>query len=449
MKLQEYCHVKMQERILFLDGGMGTMIQSYRLQEEDYRGERFKDYPHLLKGNNDLLSLTQPNIIREIHYAYLAAGADFIETNSFNSTSISLADYHMTDLAYEFNVTAARVAKQAVADIMKTTPDHPRFVIGILGPTNRTASISPDVNDPGFRNVTFDALVEAYIEATRGLVDGGVDAIMIETIFDTLNCKAAIFAVEKFFQTKGMRLPVMISGTITDASGRTLSGQTTQAFWHSVQHMKPFSIGLNCALGPAALRPYIYELAKIADTYTSLHPNAGLPNAFGEYDETPEQMANVLSEFAREGFINIVGGCCGTTPAHIKAFNEVLKDIPPRKVPTIAKACRLSGLEPLVIDDQSLFVNVGERTNVTGSARFAELIRKDDYATALEVARDQVTNGAQIIDINMDEGMLDAEAAMVKFLNLKDSNYYGININKIKIIIREILENKKILTFKI
>jgi 5-methyltetrahydrofolate--homocysteine methyltransferase len=409
---------QLQKRILFLDGGMGTMIQSYRLQEEDYRGERFKDFAHLLKGNNDLLSLTQPQIIHDIHLEYLKAGAHFIETNSFNSTSIALADYHMSDLAYEFNVTAARVARQAVAEMLKIDDSTPRFVVGILGPTNRTASLSPDVNDPGFRNVTFDGLVDAYIEAARGLVDGGADILMIETIFDTLNCKAAIFALEKFFAETHQRLPVMVSGTITDASGRTLSGQTTAAFWNSVKHIKPISIGLNCALGPAALRPYIHELAKIADTYTSIHPNAGLPNAFGEYDESPEQMAEVLAGFAQEGFINIVGGCCGTTPAHIKMFSEVLQNIPPRKIPHIPKACRLSGLEPLTIDDQSLFVNVGERTNVTGSLKFADLIRRDDYTTALDVARDQVINGAQIIDVNMDEGMLDAEAAMVKFLNL-------------------------------
>ena len=408
----------LKQRIMLLDGGMGTMIQAYHLQEADYRGTRFQDFPHFLKGNNDLLSLTQSHIITEIHRAYLNAGADFIETNSFNSTAISLADYHMSDLAYEFNFAAARLARQVADEITRLTPEKPRWVIGILGPTNRTASLSPDVNDPGFRNITFDQLVAAYEEATRGLVAGGVDVLMIETIFDTLNCKAAIFAVEKFFAEHQLRLPLMISGTITDASGRTLSGQTTQAFWHSVRHAQPLCIGLNCALGPSALRPYIQELAKIADTYVSVHPNAGLPNAFGEYDETPEQMAKVLREFAEEGFVNLVGGCCGTTPAHITAFHEALKDITPRKIPTIPKACRLSGFEPLVIDESSLFVNVGERTNVTGSLRFAELIRNDDYATALEVARDQVNNGAQIIDINMDEGMLDAEAAMVRFLSL-------------------------------
>jgi 5-methyltetrahydrofolate--homocysteine methyltransferase len=408
----------LQQRILLLDGGMGTMIQTHRLQEEDYRGTRFKDFSHSLKGNNDLLCLTQPHLIADIHRAYLNAGADFIETNSFNSTSIALADYHMSDLAYEFNLTAARLARQVTDEITQQTPDKPRYTIGILGPTNRTASLSPDVNDPGFRNISFDQLLQSYTDAIRGLVDGGCHVLMIETIFDTLNCKAAIFAIEDYFAKNNIRLPIMISGTITDASGRTLSGQTTQAFWHSVRHAKPISIGLNCALGPAALRPYIQELSKIADTYTSIHPNAGLPNAFGEYDETPEQMAETIREFAQAGFLNIIGGCCGTTPAHIQAIAEAIQSISPRKIPSLPKACRLSGLEPLIINDDSLFMNVGERTNVTGSLRFAELIRNDDYATALDVAREQVVNGATIIDINMDEGMLDAEAAMVKFLQL-------------------------------
>jgi 5-methyltetrahydrofolate--homocysteine methyltransferase len=421
MKRQEvksYIQQQLQQRILVLDGGMGTMIQRYQLQESDYRGIRFKDFPHDIKGNNDLLSLTQPAIITEIHTAYLQAGADIIETNSFNSTAVALADYHMEDLAYEFNLVAAQLARQAADAVTAITPDRPRFVAGILGPTNRTASLSPDVNDPGFRNVNFDILVHAYTDSIRGLVDGGVDFLMIETIFDTLNCKAAIFAVEKYFAEYDVRLPLMISGTITDASGRTLSGQTTAAFWHSVRHAKPFSIGLNCALGAAALRPYIQELSTIADTYITMHANAGLPNAFGEYDETPAETAAFIQEFADAKFINIVGGCCGTTPAHIAAIAEAVKNIAPRSIPSIPKACRLSGLEPLTIDENSLFVNVGERTNVTGSIRFAELIRNNDYATALEVAREQVINGAQIIDINMDEGMLDAEAAMVKFLNL-------------------------------
>jgi len=414
----EYLKSQLKSRIMLLDGGMGTMIQSYNLQEADYRGELFRDFPQDLKGNNDLLCLTQPKIIMEIQRAYLQAGADFIETNSFNANAISLADYQMAHLAYDINLAAAKLARQVADEMSQATPDRPRFVIGILGPTNRTASLSPDVNDPGYRNITFDALVDAYTEALRGLIDGKVDLLMIETIFDTLNCKAAIFAVEKFFSDHRISLPVMISGTITDASGRTLSGQTTQAFWHSVRHAKPFSIGLNCALGPAALRPYIHELSKIANCYVSVHPNAGLPNAFGGYDETPEYMANILRGFAEEGFINIVGGCCGTTPAHIKAFATAMKDVLPRAIPTIPVACRLSGLEPVIIDDDSLFVNIGERTNVTGSIRFAELIRSENYNAALDVARDQVQNGAQIIDINMDEGMLDAEAAMVKFLNL-------------------------------
>lgn len=416
--MKNYIEQQFKQRIFILDGAMGTMIQSYRLQEADYRGKRFNDFSHDLKGNNDLLSLTQPDIITEIHQGYLAAGADFIETNNFNANAVSLADYHMADLAYEINLAAARLARAACDEFTRKTPEKPRFVIGVLGPTNRTASMSPDVNDPGFRNVSFDQLVAAYMDVVRGLVDGKVDFLMIETIFDTLNCKAGIFAIEKFFQEKNIRLPVMISGTITDASGRTLSGQTTEAFWNSVRHAKPLSVGLNCALGATALRPYIYELSKRADTFVSLHANAGLPNAFGEYDETPEQTAAIVADFAKEGFINIVGGCCGTTPAHIKAIADAVKNISPRSVPCIPKACRLSGLEPLTIDSSSLFVNVGERTNVTGSSRFAELIRNEDYTTAIEIALGQVVNGAQMIDVNMDEGMLDAEAAMVKFLNL-------------------------------
>jgi 5-methyltetrahydrofolate--homocysteine methyltransferase len=408
----------LKQKILILDGGMGTMIQSYGLQESDYRGQRFKYFQADVKGNNDLLTLTQPHIISEIHTAYLEAGADLIETNTFNSTSISLSDYQMAELAYEFNFKGAQLAKQATQLFTAKTPHKPRFTVGILGPTSKTASLSPDVNDPAFRNVHFDELVSAYTTSISGLVDGGVDILMIETIFDTLNCKAAIFAVEKYFANKPTRLPLMISGTITDASGRTLSGQTTQAFWNSVRHANPISIGLNCALGAAALRPYIQELSKIADVFVSMHANAGLPNAFGEYDETPDEMAEIIQDFAQSGFINIVGGCCGTTPEHIRALVAITQAIAPRNLPTIPKACRLSGLEPLTIDETSLFVNVGERTNVTGSLKFAELIRNDDYTTALEVARDQVINGAQIIDVNMDEGMLDAEAAMVKFLNL-------------------------------
>jgi 5-methyltetrahydrofolate--homocysteine methyltransferase len=418
MNTVAYCKEQLNQRLLILDGGMGTLIQGHRLTEADFRGKRFSDFPHDLKGNNDLLSITQPEIIEGIHRAYLEAGADFIETNSFNSTAIALADYHMSELAYEFNFSAAKVARLAADAYTKLTPDKPRFVIGVLGPTNRTASISPEVNDPGFRNVNFDQLVNAYLDAVHGLVQGGVDFLMIETIFDTLNCKAAIFAIKQYFIRQKICLPVMISGTITDASGRILSGQTTEAFWYSVRHAAPFSMGLNCALGPKALRPYIQELSKLSNSFISLHANAGLPNEFGEYDETPSQMAATVSEFAKEKFINIVGGCCGTTPEHIRAIAEAVREISPRKRPVLPKILRLSGLEPLIIDSKSLFVNVGERTNVTGSLRFAELIRNDDYAEALSVAREQVMNGAQIIDINMDEGMLDAEYAMVKFLNL-------------------------------
>lgn len=418
VNLRKYIETQLNQRILLLDGGMGTMIQRYQLSERDYRGQRFSDFAHDLKGNNDLLNLTQPQIISDIHTAYLNAGADFIETNSFNSTAISLADYHMSHLAYELNFAAATLARQAADRATKITPNKPRFVVGILGPTNRTASLSPDVNDPGYRNITFDQLVNAYTESIDGLIAGSVDLLMIETIFDTLNCKAAIFAIEKYFTQHQIQLPLMISGTITDASGRTLSGQTTQAFWYSVRHARPLSIGLNCALGAAAMRPYIQELSQLADTYVSMHANAGLPNAFGEYDESPASMAEVIYELATHGFLNIVGGCCGTTPDHIQAMAEIVTTLPPRKIALLPKACRLSGLEPLTIDANSLFVNVGERTNVTGSARFAELIRNEDYTTALEIARDQVINGAQVIDINMDEGMLDAEAAMVRFLNL-------------------------------
>ncbi len=403
-------------RILILDGAMGTMIQSYRLREADYRDERFRDWPSDLKGNNDLLVLTQPAIIREIHAAYLDAGADIVETNTFNSTSVSMHDYGMESLVPELNREAARLARK-VADEY-STPDRPRFVAGVLGPTNRTASLSPDVNNPGFRNIHFDQLVTAYAEATQALVEGGADILLVETIFDTLNAKAALFAIQQFFDDSGVRLPVMISGTITDASGRTLSGQTTEAFWNSLSHVRPLAFGLNCALGATQLRPYVAELARIADTCVSAHPNAGLPNAFGEYDETPEQMAAVIREFAESGFLNIVGGCCGTTPAHIRAIAEAVKDLPPRSIPAIEPRCRLAGLEPLNIGPDSLFINVGERTNVTGSAVFKRLIKAGDYTTALDIARQQVENGAQIIDINMDEGMLDSKEAMVTFLHL-------------------------------
>ncbi|PTQ89595.1 methionine synthase [Agitococcus lubricus] len=408
----------LQQRILIIDGAMGTMIQRYKLQEADYRGTRFADWPHDVKGNNDLLVLTKPNVIAEIHDAYCAAGADILETNSFNSTQVSQADYHMEALVYELNVEAARLAKQVALAWSAKTPEKPRFVAGVLGPTSRTCSISPDVNNPAYRNVTFDELVENYVEATKGLVDGGADILLIETVFDTLNCKAALFAVQKYFDDTGTILPVMISGTITDASGRTLSGQTAEAFWNSVRHGDLLSIGFNCALGADAMRPYIKELSEKADIFVSAHPNAGLPNAFGEYDETPAETAAMVGEFAQSGLVNIVGGCCGTTPDHISAIYNAVKDLAPRVIPEIEPACRLSGLEAYNITKDSLFVNVGERTNVTGSKKFARLIREQNYAEALDVARQQVESGAQIIDINMDEGMLDSQAAMVTFLNL-------------------------------
>lgn len=409
---------QLSQRILVLDGGMGTMIQGYRLTEEDFRGERFADWQSDLKGNNDLLVLTQPDIISAIHYEYLEAGADILETNTFNSTRIAMADYHMESLSAEINYEAARLARACADEWTARTPDKPRYVAGVLGPTNRTASISPDVNDPAFRNISFDQLVEAYRESTHALVEGGVDLIMIETIFDTLNAKAAIYAVETEFEAMGIELPVMISGTITDASGRTLSGQTTEAFYNSLRHVKPLTFGLNCALGPDELRQYVAELSRIAECYVSAHPNAGLPNAFGEYDLGPQEMAEHISEWAQAGFLNIVGGCCGTTPAHIAAISQAVEGVKPRVLPDIPVACRLAGLEPLTIDANTLFVNVGERTNVTGSAKFKRLIKEDKYAEALEVALQQVESGAQIIDINMDEGMLDAEAAMVRFLSL-------------------------------
>jgi len=408
----------LKERILILDGGMGTMIQSYKLEEADYRGERFADWPSDVKGNNDLLILSRPDVISSIEKAYLDAGADILETNTFNATQVSQADYGMQSLAYELNVEGARLARRVADAKTLETPDKPRFVAGVLGPTSRTCSLSPDVNNPGYRNVTFDQLVENYSEATRGLIEGGADLILIETIFDTLNAKAAIFAVQGVFEEVGIELPIMISGTITDASGRTLSGQTTEAFWNSVRHANPISVGLNCALGAKELRPYLEELASKADTHVSAHPNAGLPNAFGEYDETPAETAAVIEEFAQSGFLNIVGGCCGTTPAHIKAIADAVAKYAPRQIPVIPRACRLSGLEPFTIDRNSLFVNVGERTNITGSAKFARLIREDNYTEALEVALQQVEAGAQVIDINMDEGMLDSKKAMVTFLNL-------------------------------
>ncbi len=405
------------ERVLVLDGAMGTVIQSYKLGEADYRGERFRDWPKDLKGNNDLLVLTRPEVIGEIHRRYLEAGADIIETNTFNSNATSQADYGAEALVRELNLAAAQIARRAADDVAART-GRPRFVAGALGPTNRTASLSPHVNDPGFRNVSFDELAATYAEATRALVEGGVDAILVETIFDTLNAKAALFAVRRVLDELGLDLPVMISGTITDASGRTLSGQTVEAFWNSVRHARPEVIGLNCALGAKQLRPYIEELSRIADAYVCAYPNAGLPNAFGEYDETACETADLVREYAASGFVNIVGGCCGTTPDHIGHIAESVAGLPPRRPPVIEPRCRLSGLEPLNIGPDSLFVNVGERTNVTGSAKFRRLIEADDYAGALEVARQQVASGAQVIDVNMDEGMLDSEAAMVRFLNL-------------------------------
>lgn len=411
-------HQQLAQRIMVLDGGMGTMIQSYRLEEEDYRGSRFADWPCDLKGNNDLLVLSKPDVIREIHDAYLAAGADILETNTFNATSIAMADYQMESLSAEINYEAARLARACADAWTAKTPDRPRYVAGVLGPTNRTCSISPDVNDPAYRNVTFNQLVEAYRESTRALVEGGSDIIMIETVFDTLNAKAAIYAVQTEMEALGVTLPLMISGTITDASGRTLSGQTTEAFYNSLRHAEPLSFGLNCALGPDELRQYVAELSRIAEGYVTAHPNAGLPNAFGEYDLDAELMAQQIGEWATSGFLNIIGGCCGTTPKHIAAMVAAVEGVAPRPLPTIPVACRLSGLEPLNITAESLFVNVGERTNVTGSAKFKRLIKEEKYNEALEVALQQVQSGAQIIDINMDEGMLDAEAAMVRFLNL-------------------------------
>ncbi|MCX2779306.1 methionine synthase [Microbulbifer thermotolerans] len=412
----EQIYAALGQRILILDGAMGTMIQREKLTEADYRGQRFADFHRELKGNNDLLSLTQPELIERIHRDYLQAGADIIETNTFNATRLSQSDYGMEALVPELNRASAQIARRAADAI--STPDKPRFVAGVIGPTSRTASISPDVNDPGARNVTFAELVENYIEAGRALIEGGSDLILIETIFDTLNAKAAIYALQQLFEEQGFELPIMISGTITDASGRTLSGQTTEAFYYSVAHAKPLSVGLNCALGASELRPYVEALSNVCADYVSAHPNAGLPNEFGEYDETPEQTAAVVAEFARSGFVNILGGCCGTTPDHIRAIAEAVSDLAPRQRPEIKPALRLSGLEPYVADENALFINVGERCNVTGSARFKRLIMEEDYDTALQIAAAQVEDGAQVIDVNMDEAMLDSVAAMRRFLNL-------------------------------
>jgi len=424
-KTEQILRELLAQRILILDGAMGTMIQQYKLTEADYRGERFKDFKApagerelFVKGNNELLSLTQPQVIQEIHEQYLAAGADIIETNTFGATSVAQDDYHMAELVHEMNVQSAKLAKTACQKY--STPDKPRFVAGALGPTPKTASISPDVNDPAARNVNFDQLMQAYLAQIRGLVEGGADILMVETIFDTLNCKAALFAIYAFFEEQGKTWPIMISGTVTDASGRILSGQTVTAFWNSVRHAKPLTIGLNCALGATLMRPYADELSKVADTFVCIYPNAGLPNPMSEtgFDETPDITANLVKEFAQSGFINIAGGCCGTTPPHINAIYNAIKDLPPRKVPSLPPVTKLSGLEPFIIDDNSLFVNVGERTNVTGSKAFARMIINEQYEEALSVARQQVENGAQVIDINMDEGMLDAVKAMTHFLNL-------------------------------
>ncbi|MGB1224862.1 MAG: methionine synthase [Mycobacterium sp.] len=406
----------LRQRIMVIDGAMGTAIQRDRPDEAGYRGERFKDWQSDLQGNNDLLTLTQPQIIEGIHREYLEAGADVLETNTFNANAVSLSDYDMAELSYELNYAGAALARAACDEF--STPERPRYVAGALGPTTRTASISPDVNDPGARNVSYDQLVAAYLEAANGLVDGGSDLIIIETIFDSLNAKAAVLAVETLFEERGRRWPVIISGTITDASGRTLSGQVTEAFWNAIRHAKPIAVGLNCALGAPEMRPYIAEMARIADTFVSCYPNAGLPNAFGEYDESPERQAGYIADFAEAGLVNLVGGCCGTAPPHIAEIAKVVEGVRPRDVPHISVATRLSGLEPLNITDDSLFVNIGERTNITGSARFRNLIKAEDYDTALSVALQQVEVGAQVIDINMDEGMIDGVAAMDRFTKL-------------------------------
>jgi len=408
----------LEQRVLVIDGAMGTMIQRYKLEEKDFRGERFKDWKSDLKGNNDILSITKPEVIEAIHKEYLQAGADIIETNTFSATSIAMADYHMEELPYEMNLASAKVARKAADDFTKQNPDKPRFVAGALGPTNKTLSLSPNVNDPGYRACTWDEMVDAYAVQTRGLMDGGVDVILIETIFDTLNAKAALFAVQQVFDEKGKKLPVMISGTITDASGRTLSGQTVEAFLNSMSHVDLLSIGLNCALGAKEMRPYLEELSKKAPFFISSYPNAGLPNQFGEYDETPSETGNYIHDFLDSGFVNIVGGCCGTTPDHIAHIAAHAAKAKPRKIPKVERYLRLSGLEPVTLLPETNFMNVGERTNVTGSKKFLRLIKEEKYEEALSIAREQVEGGAQVIDINMDEGMLDPVAAMTKFLNL-------------------------------
>ena len=404
----------LKNKILTIDGAMGTMVQSFKLSEEDFRKDQFKDHPIDLKGNNDILVLTQPQIISEIHKRYLEAGADIIETNTFNANSISQSDYQLEDQVYNINHEAAKIASK----VAKSYKDKPRFVAGAIGPTSRTASLSPDVNDPSYRNTSFDELVGVYSEQIQGLLEGGIDLFLVETVFDTLNCKAALFAINQILKEKNIDMPIFISGTITDASGRTLSGQTVEAFWNSIKHIKPTGVGLNCALGAEQIRPWLNELSNIADTFVFVYPNAGLPNELGEYDQEPKDMSATIEEFAEDGLVNMVGGCCGTTPDHIEAISSAVKNKKPRKIPSVDTYTRLSGLEPFVIRPESNFINIGERTNVTGSARFRKLIKEGDYETALSVARQQIQNGAQIIDINMDEGLLDSEKIMEKFLRL-------------------------------
>ena len=404
----------LKEKILVMDGAMGTMVQSYDLSEMDFCGDKFQDHSHDLKGNNDILCLTQPDIIEEIHHAYFEAGADIVETNTFNANGISQLDYGLEKSVYELNFSAGKIAKNT----SKRFSDKPRFVAGAIGPTNRTASMSPDVNDPGFRNITFDQLVSAYSEQAKGLFDSGVDLFLVDTVFDTLNCKAALFALLNLLEKNKSDIPIFISGTITDASGRTLSGQTVEAFWNSVRHAHPMAIGLNCALGAKEIRPWLSELSLIADIPVFVYPNAGLPNEMGEYDDTPEQMADLLQEFSKDGLLNLVGGCCGTTPDHIQTISKAVENIQPRKIPEVESFTKLSGLEPVTIRPESNFVNIGERTNVTGSLKFNRLILDNNYEEALSVARHQIENGAQIIDVNMDEGLLDSESAMETFLRL-------------------------------
>ncbi len=408
-----------KKRILVLDGAMGTMIQRYKLSEKDYRGKQFADWHTDIQGNNDLLSITQPQIIEAIHKEYLEAGSDIIETNTFNANAFSQADYEMQEFCYEMNLASAKIARKAVDEYSMKTPEKPRFVAGALGPMNKTLSLSPDVNDPGYRAATFDEAVQAYYDQARGLMDGGVDILLVETIFDTLNAKAGLFAIDKLFEERGELLPIMISGTITDASGRTLSGQTVEAFWISIKHAKPFCVGLNCALGAKEMRPHLEDLAEIATCYVHAYPNAGLPNEFGEYDQTPHEMCDFIDDFVECGFVNMVGGCCGTTPDHIQHMvQHIEKYNKPRKLTSKPGYSMYAGLEPLVVRPDSNFINIGERTNVTGSRKFARLIKENNYDEALSVAQNQVDGGAQVIDVNMDEGLLDSKAAMVKFLNL-------------------------------